>query len=70
MSETEHATLVVAVGIAGPKVDLDNFAEVMVRDFERRCNKLARQVYHGRVQVLPLPEEAPPPTEVRSRDEV
>jgi hypothetical protein len=51
----KRVTVVVAIGVVGEEEDLKKFVEVMRADFERRSHMAAREIFHDRIEILPIP---------------
>lgn len=49
-----HAKLIVGIGLMGDKEDVERFTEIMVHDFNHRCQKANGKLFGDRIQLLPV----------------
>jgi hypothetical protein len=47
---------ILAIGVMGSQEDVARFTALWITDAERRAQQIAAKLFHGRVQLLPLPE--------------
>lgn len=57
--EQQRFTLIASVGIMGTEEDCVKFMELMVADFQVRCEKANEKIMKGRITLLPVEETIP-----------
>jgi hypothetical protein len=58
-SDEQRFTLIASVGIMGTEEDCVKFMELMVADFQVRCEKANEKIMKGRITLLPVEETIP-----------